>query len=260
LESIFSVKETLRKEDITHDLLPLIFTGFYPPIHDKKLDSRKWDENYILTYVERDVRSLINISNLRLYEDFLISCASLSGRLVNYASISNAIGISEPTVKKWISLLETSGIIFLLRPYYRNYSKRLVKTPKLYFIDTGLLCYLLSIRESKDLKHNPLYGSIFETFLISEFYKRVAHLGEKPPLFFWRDKTGNEIDLIVDLGSYTLPIEIKLSKTYSSSLKTSMKKFFGITQDSIHNGIVLYTGERIVGRGSDMMVVPWWML
>ncbi len=186
LEQFVTFQANLEREKPFEDLASLLFTGFYPPIHDRKLEPRKWNEQYIMTYVERDGRNLVNIENLRLFEDFLLTCAAYSGQLLNYAAISNAIGVSEPTVKKWLSLLETSGIIFLLRPYYRNYSKRIVKSPKLYFLDTGLLCYLLALRQPKDVLHHPLYGSIFETFLISDLYKRAAHLGEKPPFYFWR--------------------------------------------------------------------------
>ena len=124
----------------------------YPRIHDKNLDPRKWIENYILTYIERDIRSLINVENLKLFEDFLKICASMSGQLVNYTTISNSIGISQPTTKKWLSLLETSGVIFILSPHHRNFKKRVVKTPKLYFADTGILCFFLSIRKVNEIR------------------------------------------------------------------------------------------------------------
>lgn len=260
LEQIFTVNDAPLPDDFPPDLFTLMFTGGYPPIHDRKLDARKWDENYIMTYVERDVRSLLNITNLRLFENFLTMCASRSGQLLNYASLANELGLSEPTIKSWLGLLETSGIVTLLRPYYRNYSKRIVKTPKLYFLDTGLLCYLLSIRNQQELQHHPLCGSIFETFVISEYYKRINHVGERPPLFFWRDQTGNEVDLLVDYGTTVLPIEIKLARTYSTSLRTGLEKFIAITQQSVTRGLVVYTGEHIVGRESPIGIIPWWRL
>ena len=135
IESIFEIKPGFIKEGKNIDIFKTIFTGMYPRIHDKSLDPRKWIENYILTYIERDIRSLINVENLKLFEDFLRICASLSGQLVNYTTISNSIGISQPTIKKWLSLLETSGVIFILSPHHRNFKKRVIKTPKLYFSD-----------------------------------------------------------------------------------------------------------------------------
>ena len=184
----------------------------------------------------------------------------MSGTLVNYTSISNAIGISQPTAKKWLSLLETSGILFVLPPYYRNFKKRIVKTPKLYFADTGLLCFLLSIRKPDELMNHPLFGNIFETFIISEFYKRLHHIGEQPPLYFWRDQTGNEIDLIVENGLQLLPIEIKSAKTYNASMKANISAWLGLQGNSSEKGIVIYRGGTVVGKKSAVTVTPWWFV
>lgn len=260
INSIFEIKPENIKGGKEIDIYRMIFTGMYPRIHDKKLDAKKWIENYILTYIERDIRSLVNVDNLKLFEDFLKICASMSGQLINYTSISNSIGISQPTVKKWMSLLETSGIIFVLPPHYKNFKKRLVKTPKLYFSDTGVLSFLLSIRTPDDLISHPLFGNIFETFIISELYKRVYHVGEKPPFYFWRDKTGNEIDLIVDIGSKLLPIEIKASKTYSPGLKSNIISWLNLQENTSEKGLVVYRGEDMVGKRSDISVIPWWCI
>lgn len=258
IDSIISIK----KNNITHfasiDIHEFIFAGMYPRIHDKKLDPVKWLENYVITYVERDIRSIINIENLRLFEIFIKTIASHSGQLLNYAAIANTVGISQPTVKKWLSLLETSGIIFFLQPYHKNYNKRLIKTPKLYFIDTGLLCYLLSIHTIKELKSHPLYGNIFETFVISEMYKRIAHIGIQPPLYFWRDRTGNEIDCLIETGQTILPMEIKAARTYNPDFTASLQKFF--TFSNVKKGLVLYSGEQAIGISSAIPVIPWWML
>lgn len=260
IDSIFTIKPGYIKAGKEIDIYTAIFTGMYPRIHDKKLDARKWIENYILTYIERDIRSLVNVANLKLFEDFLKICASMSGQLINYTSISNSIGVSQPTVKKWLSLLETSGILFLLPPHYKNFKKRIVKTPKLYFTDTGVLSFLLSIRSPDELINHPLWGNIFETFIISELYKRVHHTGEKPPFYFWRDKTGNEIDLIVDIGSKLLPIEIKASKTYSPELKTNIFSWLKLKNNTSEKGFVIYRGEEIIGKRSAVSVIPWWNL
>ena len=260
IDSIFKIKQKDIKGVEKIDIYRMIFTGMYPRIHDKKLDARKWIENYILTYIERDIRSLVNIDNLKLFEDFLKICASMSGQLINYTSISNSIGVSQPTVKKWLSLLETSGILFVLPPHYKNFKKRIVKTPKLYFTDTGVLSFLLSIRNPDELISHPLWGNIFETFIISELYKRVHHTGEKPPFYFWRDKTGNEIDLIVDIGSKLLPIEIKASKTYSPELKTNIFSWLNLKNNTSEKGFVIYRGEEVIGKRSAVSVIPWWDL
>lgn len=260
INSIFKLKRDQLDSGKNIDLNKSIFAGMYPRIHDKKLDPVKWLENYVMTYVERDIRNLLNIENLNLFEIFLKTTATYSGQIINYAAISNATGVSQPTAKKWLSLLETSGIIFLLPPYYKNFRKRLIKSPKLYFVDTGLLCFLLSIRGPSDLSGHPLYGNIFETFIISELYKRIYHTGSIPPLYFWRDQTGNEIDLLAELIGNVLPIEIKSSRTYNPDFATSIKKFLGTSGKTAKNGFVLYAGTEIVGTRSPVPAFPWWSL
>ncbi|MBU0987141.1 MAG: ATP-binding protein, partial [Proteobacteria bacterium] len=260
IDSIFKIKPGYIKDGQDIDIFKTIFTGMYPRIHDKKLDARKWIENYILTYIERDIRSLVNVDNLKLFEDFLKTCASMSGQLINYTSISNNIGISQPTVKKWMSLLETSGILFVLAPHHKNIKKRMVKTPKLYFTDTGVLSFLLSIRSPDELTGHPLFGNIFETFVISELYKRVYHTGEKPSFYFYRDKTGHEVDLIVDIGPKLLPIEIKASKTYHPELKSNISAWLNFKGNTADKGYVVYRGQDIVGKKSAVSFVPWWCL
>lgn len=238
---------------------PRCFPGLYiPRIYDRKLDHRKWHEGYVQTYLERDIRQLVNLADLRTFESFLKLCAGMSGQLLNYASIANAIGISQPTVKRWISLLETSGIVYILPPYYEIFSRRIIKSPKIYFTDTGLLCFLLSIRKPDELQTHPLFGAIFETFIVADLFKRVVHLGELPPFYYWRDRSGKEVDLIVDFGQTVLPVEIKSSRTFSSSFRSNLQKWIDLSQGRAVRGLVIYAGERIVGRGSRIPVVPWW--
>ena len=258
LDGIFTVKKDAVCPDT--GIEDILFTGMYPRIHDRKLSPRKWYENYVMTYIERDIRQLVNVSNLRTFENFLKVIASQSGQLINYASVSSLIGVSLPTVKNWLSLLETSGIIFILSPHHRSFSKRVVKTPKLFFIDTGLLCSLLSIRSSSDLKFHPLLGNIFETFVISEFYKRICHIAEIPPLYFWRDKTGNEIDLLVDFGQRLYPVEIKTSRTYSTAFKDNINRWFGLRGNTQTGGLIIFNGENIRASQSSIPAVPWWVL
>jgi len=260
LNMVFRQWHQQRSVVTSQEMYEFIFSGLYPRIYDQHLDSRKWLENYVLTYVERDVRSLVNIRNVRSFENFLKLCAAQSGQLLNYASLAGAVGVSQPTIREWISILETSGLIFILPPYHRNFSKRIVKTPKVYFLDTGVLCYLLGIREAEQLKSHPLIGSIFETFIVSECYKRMANLGEIPPLYFWRDKTGLEVDLIINQGTSWFPIEIKASQTFNSSFSDSMRQWFTLKGNTADQGLIIYAGKDIVGAHSDIPTVPWFYL
>ena len=260
LEDILKVKKDRQRKLSGLDVADIVFSGLFPRIHDKQLDARKWLESYVNTYLEKDIRSLVNVSDLRTFESFLRVCAYHSGQLINYASISNRIGVSQPTIKKWISLLETSGAVFIMKPYYKNFSKRIIKTPKLFFIDTGLLCFLLGIRSRNELFSHPLWGNIFETFIISEIYKRCSHLLEIPPMYFWRDQTGNEIDLLLELGSDVIPVEIKSSKTYHPEFKDAVYKWMGLKGNNAHKGVVLYNGDEVIGKTKPVSVIPWWMI
>ncbi|MCH9633375.1 MAG: hypothetical protein S4CHLAM7_01000 [Chlamydiae bacterium] len=259
-ESIYLKIYEKRKVISQQKLYEILWKGFYPRIYDRKLDSYKWYENYLFTYVERDVRSLLNVRNLKLFEQFLLLLASNSAQLINYTTFSNALGISIPTVKEWISLLETSGIIFILPPYFKNYSKRIIKTPKVYFVDTGLLCTLLRIRNVEQLKVHPQLGHIFETFIISECFKRFYNLGETPPLYFWRDQSQSEIDLIINYGSSSLPIEIKSSQTFNSNFKKNILSWMSLKDNQNDHGRIIYSGKNTLSKKGPISVVPWYFL
>lgn len=241
-------------------LFEFLLKGSYPRIYDKNLDSQKWYENYIFTYVERDIRMLLNIRNLRTFEHFLLLCASRSGQLIDYTDFSNSLGIAVSTVKAWISILETSGIIFILPPFFENYSKRVVKTPKLYFIDTGVLCHLLSIQTIDHLKTHPLIGSIFETFIISECYKRFCNIGKKPPLYFWRDQSAHEIDLLIYDGRKGFPVEIKLSQSFHPDYRKTLIKWFEFDKNPAQEGLIIYCGDQAVQINSNIPAVPWFLI
>lgn len=258
--SVFHTKHTHRAKIDQNTLYHMIWQGFYPRIHDKQIDSYKWYENYLLTYVERDVRNLLKIKNLRLFSNFLKLVASQSGQLMNYANIGNAVGVSIPTIKEWISILETSGLIFILPPYFENFSKRIVKTPKIYFVDTGLLCYLLSIRNITHLKTHPQLGSIFENFMVSECFKRFHNLGEIPPLFFWRDQSGNEVDLLIYEGTHSFPIEFKLSQSYHSDFKKGIERWLSLEKNPATSGLVIYCGEHAVHTHTPIPALPWYSI
>lgn len=259
-ESVFRIRHSHRSKIDQDKLYQIIWQGFYPRIHDKHIDSYRWYENYLLTYVERDVRNLLRVKNLRLFSSFLKMVASQSGQLMNYANIANSIGVSVPTIKEWISILETSGLIFILPPYFENFSKRIVKTPKIYFVDTGLLCHLLSIRNVEHLKVHPLLGSIFENFMISECFKRFYNLGETPPLYFWRDQSGNEVDLLIHDGLSSFPIEFKLSRSYNSDFKKGIERWLAIEKNPAESGFLVYCGEHSLQTNTSIPAVPWYFL
>lgn len=259
-ESVFQTRHYNRQKVEMEELYNLLFTGFYPRIHDKHLDSYKWYENYLLTYVERDVRALLNVRNLRMFENFLKLCASQTAQLMNYSNLANSLGISVATVKEWISILETSGLIFILPPYFENFSKRVVKTPKIFFVDSGLLCHLLSIRNVEHLKTHPLRGEIFETFIVSECFKRFYNLGETPPLYFWRDQTKKEIDLLIYNGQRGFPIEIKLAQSFHSDFKNTIEQWMNLKNNHAKEGLVIYCGEHAYQINTSVPAVPWYVL
>ncbi len=258
--SVYRTRHAARERVDQEQLCNLLLTGFFPRIHDKQLDSHKWYENYVLTYVERDIRTLLQVRNLQTFEAFLKLCASLSGQLLNYSNLSNALGVSVPTVREWISILEASGLVFILPPYFENFSKRVVKTPKIYFSDPGLLCYLLSIRTSDHLKVHPLLGHIFETFLVSECYKRFYNLGETPALYFWRDQSGNEVDLLIYNGRVGYPIEIKLSQTLHTDFKMPIERWLDLKNNPADKGAIAYCGEHVAYTKTAVVAVPWYQL
>lgn len=258
VDEIFQARSSERKKISMDALYELLWKGFYPRIYDRNLDSYKWLENYLATYVERDVRSLLNVRNLFVFEKFLQLIASQSAQEMNYSSLSNALGVSLPTIKEWISILETSGIIFVLPPYFENFSKRLIKNPKIIFTDTGLLCHLLSIRTVDQLKTHPLLGHIFETFIIGECFKRFANFGEHPPLYFWRDQAKNEIDLLIQIGRKGYPIEIKLSQTYHSDFQKNIQRWLELEKNEADKGCVIFCGEHALNTQSSIPAIPWY--
>lgn len=200
------------------DLLPsqietLIYKGSYPRAHAEKVSIDRLYSNYIRLYVERDVRQIQNVSDLNVFQKFMRLCAGRIGQVLNVSSLGNDCGITHNTAKAWLSLLEASYVIFLLHPYHRNYGKRLIKSPKIYFIDTGIACSLLKIRSAEELSDHYLRGGLVETLIIVDFLKQQYNFEQQPSLYFWRDKTGHEIDCIIDEARYPVPVEIKAGKT-----------------------------------------------
>ncbi len=190
-----------------------LFQGGYPEVHARGLDASRFYADYVATYLERDVRQVLNVRNLRDFDRFLRLCAIRTGQLLSMSSLSSDTGISPNTVRSWLSVLEASNVVFLLEPYYRNLGKRLVKTPKLYFLDTGLACFLAGFRRPEDLEGSALRGAFFETQVLAQIVRFYANRGEPPNVFFFRDHSGNEVDFVIPVGERLKLVEAKASET-----------------------------------------------
>lgn len=233
-----------------------IFKGAYPRIYDKNISPEDFYPYYLQTYVERDVRLLKNIGDLSNFIRFIKLCAGRIGQLLNLSSLANDCGISVSTASEWISLLEASYIIHLLKPDHVNYSKRLVKSPKLYFYDTGLACSLLEIKSLDQLSVHYLRGSLFENLVINEFIKSLIHRGEEPQISFWRDKIGNEIDLIYRMGNREFAFEIKSGQTFSADYFKGINYWRKYSEADPQNCFVVYSGEKSL-KTSNGQVFAW---
>lgn len=234
----------------------LLFQGLYPPVHDRRLDPSIWFGNYVLTYLERDVRQMINVQDLSTFQRFLRMCAGRTGQLLNLSSLAADCGISHNTAKAWLSVLEASYIVYLLPPHHRNFNKRLVKTPKLYFHDPGLAAWLLGIQEPDQLLTHPQRGALFETWVLGELLKARFNRALASNLYFWRDRSSHEVDVLIDLGQTLLPLEIKSGQTVASDFFDGLRRWVGIAGDAAGQPWLLYGGEGRYQR-SGTEVVPW---
>jgi len=212
------------------DLYEMLFTGFYPRS----------------SYIERDVRLISNIGSMETFERFMGFCAARSGQILNIALLASDCDIAPVTAKKWLSILECSFIIKLLRPHYRNFNKRLIKSPKLYFTDTGLLCFLLKIRSAQELRNHDLRSAIFETWVVDEFLKNYYNHRREPDIYFWRDSNANEVDLLISRGSELLPVGIKASQTFNNSLIKELVFWRNLTGKADHPGVLIYGGDKLL--------------
>lgn len=232
--------------EISPDLLPetLIYKGGLPAIYSEDRDPTRTYRNYYETYVERDVRSLINIRDLSLFRKFMKLCAGRTGQIFNASQLANETGVAVNTIKSWISVLEASFIIYLLPPWFDNITKRLVKSPKLYFYDIGLASYLLGIRNENHVQRDPLRGALFENLVMNELMKRYFNSGLDPEIFFYRDKNGNEVDALLNPAREFIPIEIKASETFHGEFLKSLNYFQGIYPGRILRSFLVYAGTK----------------
>ncbi len=220
----------------------VLFQGLYPAVHDRKIPPTMWYSSYFATYVERDVQEMLGVKDVALFSTFLRFCAARTATLLNQSELAGAVGLSLSTVRAWLKLLERSGLIFLLQPHHANFSKRLVKTPKLYFMDTGLLCYLLRIQSADQISTHPLKGALFETWVVAEVAKQFWHRGEEPPVYFWRDHKGQEIDLLVDFGQRLWPVEVKSAETIHADFVKTIRWWENLEGNNAQGGTVVYGG------------------
>jgi hypothetical protein len=230
--------------------------GFYPAIYDRNIPAKTFYFNYLQTYIQRDVSELIAIKDLRLFQNFLSLCATRAGQLLNLNALANECGISQPTAKAWLSALENSYVVFLLYPYHENFSKRIVKTPKLYFYDTGLLCYLLKIANAEQLLSQSIKGALFENMMISEFVKRMYHRDDVQDIWFWRDSAGHEVDLLVGGHLNLNLIEFKATHTIMSDLFKGLTFFETASGKNNLSKTLVYAGTEYQRR-STVDVMPW---
>ena len=238
------------------DLWENLLTGFYPRIHDKNLDARDWLAWYYQTYVERDVRSVINIGDLETFGRFIRLCAGRCGQITNFSSLAADCGISNMTAKRWLSVLQTSFVLIQLRPHYENFNKRLIKAPKLYFVDTGLLAFLLGIKNIDELKYHSSRGAIFESFVLSELYKSYLNNGLIPDIYYWRDVKNHEVDFLLDRGSSVLPIEAKSGETITRDSFRGLQYYRKLAGDRSNQPVLLYGGNDSFVR-HDIQVLSW---
>lgn len=221
-----------------------VYHGMYPRIYHDQLAPTKFYRHYLQTYIERDVRKMINIKELSLFQRFIKLCASRVGQLFNASNISHDLGVSANTVQQWLSILEASFVVYRLQPYFENFGKRMIKSSKLYFTDVGLATYCLDIHQKEQLARDPLRGNLVENFVISEFIKHRTNRGLESNSYFYRDSNDHEVDLLIKSANEFIPIEIKSSKTFHPEFLKGLQYFKTMVPDRCSNGFLIYAGDR----------------
>ena len=233
-----------------------LFKGFYPRLHDQKIPANDFYSSYVNTYLERDARKIVNIKDLSAFQFFLKLCAGYAGQLVNTNAIAAAVGVDHKTIRQWLSVLETSFIVFFLQPHHKNFKKRLIHTPKLYFYDVGLASYLLGVTHASQISGHHLTGALFENMIIADVMKNYLHQGKQPRLYFWRDSTGNEIDLLIEDGLTIKPVEIKSARTLNGSFFKGMNYYNKLSKGKPKNSYLVYGGDTDRNY-SDFNILGW---
>ena len=252
----FTMGELQAAGRLPPDLDELLFRGTYPPLYDRELAPVDWYGNYVMTYVERDVRQLLSVRDLAAFQRFLKLCAARVGQLLNLSSLAADCGITHNTAAAWISVLEASYLVFVLRPHFQNFNKRMVKAPKLYFHDTGLASWLLGIRAPEQLAFHAQRGALFENLVVAEFLKAQLHRGLPPDLHFWRDSQGLEVDLLLERHGALLPVEIKSGQTIAADFFQSLTKWGELAGRAEHPAWLVHGGDQEL-RNRNVEVVGW---
>jgi predicted AAA+ superfamily ATPase len=250
----FTINELDKSGLLEDEVDRLLFTGAYPVLYDRQVAAPDYYPSYIQTYIERDVRSIKNVGDLTAFQRFVRLCAGRTGQLLNLSGLGDELGINYKTVSSWISILEASFIVFLLKPHYKNFNKRIVKQPKLYFFDTGVLCSLLDIQTPDQLRSHYLRGNIFETFVVAEYIKQRFHAGARSNAYFWRDNTGHEIDLLIEEGNTFRAVEMKSGETLHADLFKGLDFFRKISGLPSDNCFLIYGGAKNYVRESGRVV------
>ena len=239
-----SATELLAHEQLPPSLEQAMLQGGYPALYVRPVSAQDWFANYVATYVERDVRQIIAVRDLSRFQTFVKMCAARTGQLLNMAALAADCSISAVTAKEWLTVLEASYIVTLLRPHHNNYGKRLVKSPKLYFLDTGLAAWLMGIRDSETLQTHAARGALFETWVVSELFKDRLNAGEPTDLYFWRDSTGHEIDVVFETANGLTPIELKSGSTFVNSWSKALKSWQSLTKQGDGAMHLVYGGNE----------------
>lgn len=235
-----------------------LFKGFYPRIHDQNLSPTEWLGDYFRTYVERDLREVIEVSDPRTFENFVKFAAANTAQELNLSRMANDVGVGQQTARRWLHALEIGYLAITLPPHHANFRKRLRKQKRLHFLDTGLICYLLGIRDAKTLAAHPLRGAIFESFVVSEIFKNFTNRRQDPPLYFWRDSTGHEIDLLIDFGDRLLPLEVKSGETVATDAVNNLDWWTSIPANPASSGLLVHGGNRRF-QFKGFEVLPWFL-
>ncbi|MFH1644316.1 MAG: ATP-binding protein [bacterium] len=248
-----SVQELAATSLLPDSVEVVIHKGFYPRIWAQDFDSG-WYNNYIRTYLERDARQLKNISDLSLFQTFVGLCAGRIGQILNVASLANDCGITQATANSWLTILQASYLIFLLQPHHKSFSKRLIKSPKIYFYDTGIACALLGIESPDGVYKHHLRGNLMESFVLSELLKQYYNHDKIPHIYFWRDKSEHEIDFVLERDSILVPIEVKAGKTISTDYFDNLRYWCKLAEIDPSHGFVVYAGNENQKRSSGTVV------
>lgn len=240
------------------DLWETLVTGFYPPVHDRGLSAGEWMSDYFRTYVERDLRDVSQVLDVRAFENLVRLAAARTATELNLSGLASDAGVTHQTARRWLTALEIGYIATILPPHHANFRKRLRKRPRLHFLDPGLVCYLLGIENAATLERHPLRGAVFESFVVAELVKAHAARRQDPKLYFWRDATGHEIDILVDAGDRLIPVEVKSGRTVPADAVSALKWWTSIPSNPNRGGVLVHGGSENFDLGG-FRVLPWFL-